>query len=431
MPRLTDDREDRFNEYITRLSTKIGHVDRHEPLRGYLIGLCLPGDRKSIEPMAARIDPYHVQALHQSMHHLVANAPWDDAKILREARNQVLGQMERHGSIAAWIVDDTAFPKKGNHSVGVARQYCGVLGKQENCQVSVSLSVANEAVSVPVAYRLYLPEEWTEDRMRCWNAGVPKVVTFIPKWRISLEQIMQLRNEGVQEAPIIADMGYGRVTEYRDHLTSLGIPYVLGVRNDTSVWPPGKGPLGPIRYCGQRRRPVRLRRDKKHRPISVLSLAKQLPKDAWNDQTWREGTKGIMKSRFAAVRVRAAHRDFKLHAPRSVEWLLIEWPIGEKEPTKFWLSTMPDDISLEQLVRLAMIRWRIERDYLEMKSEFGLDHYEGRSWRGFHHHGTLCIAAYAFIAAERARFSPSETLSFLKAARIPSGFKPRGSPCAT
>ncbi len=431
MPQLKDDRESRFNEYLTRLSIKIGHEDRHEPLRAYLIGLCLPGDRKSIEPMAARIDPYHVQALHQSMHHLVANAPWDDAEILREARNQVLEQMERHGSIAAWIVDDTAFPKKGNHSVGVARQYCGVLGKQENCQVPVSLSVANEAVSVPAAYRLYLPEEWTNDRRRCWNAGVPKSITFNPKWRISFEQIIQLRNEGVQEAPIVADIGYGRVTEFRDQLTSLGIPYVLGVRNDTSVWPPGKGPLGPNRYCGEGRRPVRLRRDKKHHPIAVLSLAKQLPKDAWKDQTWREGTKGIMQSRFAAVRVRVAHRDFKRHEPRPEEWLLIEWPRGEKEPTKFWLSTMPDNITLEQLVRLAMIRWRIERDYLEMKSEFGLDHYEGRNWRGFHHHGTLCIAAYAFMAAERARFSPSETLSFLKAARIPSGFKPRGAPCAT
>lgn len=431
MTRHADNREIRFNEYISRLSSKIGHKDRHEPLKAYLIGLCLPGDRKSIEPMAARIDPRYVQARHQSMHHLVANAPWNDIAIMREARNLVLEQMERHGSIAAWIIDDTSFPKKGKHSVGVARQYCGVLGKQENCQVPVSLSVVNEAVSIPVAYRLYLPEEWTSDSRRCRRVGVPKEVTFIPKWKISLEQIIHLRNEGVQEAPVVADQGYGRVTEFRDHLIDLKIPYVLGIRNDTTVWPPGKEPLKPAKYRRRGRYPTRLRRDKKHHPIAVLAIAKQLPKDAWKDQAWREGTKGVMKSRFAAVRVRAAHRDFKRHEPRPEEWLLIEWPRGEKEPTKFWLSTMPVDTTLEQLVRLAMIRWRIERDYLELKSEFGLDHYEGRNWRGFHHHASLCIAAYAFMAAERARFSPPEPLSFLRVARIPKGFKPRGSPSAT
>lgn len=431
MSRQIDDREFRFHDYLSRLATKIGHMDRHEPLRAYLMGLCLPGERKSIEPMAARIDPYHVRALHQSMHHFVANAPWKDNDILREARNQVLEQMERHGSIAAWIVDDTGIPKKGTHSVGVAKQYCGRLGKRDNCQVSVSLTVANEAVSIPVAYRLYLPKTWAENIISRRYSGVPKKIVFMTKWKIALEQIKWLKIEGVQEAPIISDIGYGNVTDFRDQLTDLTTPYVLEIRNDTSLWPLGKGPLKPAKFSGSGRYPCRLRRDKDHRPITALTLAKQLPMSAWKDQTWREGTKGIMRSRFAVVRVRSAHRDFKRREPRSEEWLLIEWPRGEKNPLKFWLSTMPSDTSLEQLVRLAKIRWRIERDYLEMKSEFGLGHYEGRSWRGFHHHASLCIAAYSFMAAERAHFSPPEPMSFLKAVPLPHGFKPRGSPCAT
>ncbi len=184
-------------------------MDRHEPLRAFLTGLCLPGERKSIEPMAARIDPRHVRARHQSMHHLVANAPWEDTAMLRIARDVVLAEMERHGPVAAWLVDDTGFPKKGQHSVGVAHQYCGALGKQANCQVAVTVTLANEAVSVPAAYQLYLPESWARDGKRRRAAKIPKTVTFRPKGQIALRAILALQAEGVARAPVVADAGYG------------------------------------------------------------------------------------------------------------------------------------------------------------------------------------------------------------------------------
>ena len=431
MNRTIFEYESRFYGYLDMLAEASGHQDRHKPLRNYIMGLCLPGKRKSIEPMAARVDSFNVRARHQSMHHFVANAPWDDIEPLRVARNQVLEQMERHGGVAGWLIDDTGMPKKGNHSVGVARQYCGVLGKQENCQVAVSLSIANEAASIPVAYRLYLPESWAGDDTRRRRAGVPEDITFHKKWEIALEQVAWLRDEGVPDAPVIADAGYGNVTEFRDKLTEMKSPYVVGIHCDTTVWLPGMEPLKPTKGSGRGRPPVRLCRNEKHRPIDVMALAKRIPTSAWHDLTWREGTKGKMHSRFAVLRVRPAHNDFNMHEPRPEEWLLIEWPKNESAPTKFWLSTMPPDTSIDQLIRLAKMRWRIERDYQELKDEFGLDHYEGRCWRGFHHHATLCIAAYAFVAAERARLSPPQPLSFLKVAPLPRGFKPRGSPCPT
>jgi len=423
-------RADRFAAYVDRLAAALGHRDRHEPLRAYVTGLCLPGDRKSIEPMAARVDPRHVRARHQSMHHFVADAPWDGAAVLRVARDWVLEPMARHGPVAAWLVDDTAFPKKGQHSVGVARQYCGVLGKQENCQVAVSVSVANDAVSLPVAYQLYLPESWARDRRRRRAVGVPDAVPFQPKWQIALGQLRALQAEGLPPAPVVADAGYGDTTEFREALTTAGIPYVVGVKAETTVWPPGKAPLPPKRWRGRGRPPMRVRRTAPHTPRSLKRLAADLPATAWRTVPWREGTRGAMRSRFARLRVRPAHRDEQRAAPRPEEWLLIEWPRGDPEPTKYWLSTLPETMPIAALVRLAKLRWRIERDYQELKDELGLDHFEGRGWRGFHHHGALCIAAYAFLAAERARFSPPEPLAFLRPARLPKGFTPRGAPGA-
>jgi len=420
----------RFQTYLQRLGDALGHADRREPLRAYVTALCLPGQRKSVEPMAARVDPRHVRARHQSMHHLVANAAWDDGAVLRVARETVLDAMERHGAVAAWIVDDTAFPKKGRHSVGVARQYCGVLGKQDNCQVAVTVTLTNEAVSVPAAITLYLPESWADDFRRRRTAGVPDDVPFRTKGQIALEQITTLLSEGVPVAPVLADAGYGVVTAWRDQLTLQGIPYVVGVTGATTVWPEGQAPLRPRRWKGRGRPPTRVRRSARHRPISIAELAETLLPAAWRSISWRQGTRGAMRSRFACLRVRPAHRDENHHEPRPEEWLLIEWPRGEPSPMKFWLSTMPPETPITQLVRLGMMRWRIERDYQELKDEFGLDHYEGRGWRGFHHHGILCIAAYAFLAAERARLSPPEPLSFLRHARLPKGFHPRGAPSA-
>ena len=423
-------RAHRFATYVDQLAAVLGHRDRHDPLRAYVTGLCLPGDRKSIEPMAARVDPRHVRSRHQSMHHFIADAPWDAAAVLRVAREWVLAPMAQHGPVAAWIVDDTGFPKKGQHSVGVARQYCGVLGKQDNCQVAVSVSVANEAVSLPVAYQLYLPESWAGDRRRRRAVGVPDAVTFQPKWQIALGQIQTLQAEGLPRAPVLADAGYGDTTAFREALTTAGLAYVVGVKKETTAWPPGEAPWPPKRWKGRGRPPTHVRRTATHTPQSLKHLAMALPTTAWRTVTWREGTRGAMRSRVARLRVRPAHRDEQRTAPRPEEWLLIEWPRGDAEPTKYWLSTLPETTPVAALVRLAKLRWRIERDYQELKDELGLDHFEGRGWRGFHHHGALCIAAYAYLAAERARLSPPVPLAFLRPARLPKGFTPRGAPGA-
>lgn len=431
MGKKSDSPSSRFEDYVTRLGTALGHADRLEPLRAYLTGLLLPGERKSVEPMAAKVDPRKVSARHQSMHHFVATAPWDAHALLAVARDYALEQLERHAPVAAWVIDDTGMPKKGSHSVGVARQYCGPLGKQDNCQVAVTVSLANSTMSLPCAYRLYLPEAWVHDRERRGIAGVPREVRFATKWELALAEIDRLLGDDLPPAPVVADAGYGVVTAFREGLTDRHLSYVVGITGATTVWPPGLQPRVPPRRSGPGRPPTRMRRSLRRHPQSVGQLASVLPERSWRTVRWREGTRGTMQSRFAAVRVRAAHRDDKRHEPREIEWLLIEWPTTESEPTKYWLSTVPERVSLEDLVRLTKIRWRIERDYEEMKNELGLDHYEGRGWLGFHHHGVLCIAAYAFLAAERARLSPPEPLAFLRTARLPGGFQPRGSPAAS
>lgn len=421
---------ERFEAYVERLSSVLGHADRREPLRQYLTGLLLPGERKSVEPMAAKIDPTHVRARHQSMHHFVANAPWEAETLLRVASDHALAQLERHAPVAAWVVDDTGIPKQGRHSVGVARQYCGVLGKRANCQVAVMVSLVNEVLSVPCAYRLYLPESWAHDPERRARVGVPRDVGFEKKWQIALDLIDPLRAEGLPPAPVLMDSGYGQATQFREALTTRGLVYAAGVTEDTTVWPPGQEPLPPEPWTGRGRRPKRLRRTDEHHPVSVRELAATLPAELYETVRWREGTRGRMASRFAAVRVRPAHRDTRRSTPWPVQWLLIEWPEGHNKPSHYWLSTAVESAALEDLVRLVQVRWRIERDFQELKDEIGLDHYEGRGWRGFHHHGVLCIAAYAFLAAERARLSPPLPVSFLQAAPLPEAFRPRGAAAA-
>jgi SRSO17 transposase len=431
MARKQADTEVRFTEYLARLAEVIGHADRKEPLRAYMAGLLLPGERKSVEPMAAKVDPRNVESRHQSMHHFVADAPWEARDVISTARAWALEQFERHGPIEAWVIDDTGFPKKGKHSVGVARQYCGVLGKQDNCQVAVSISLANDVLSVPAAYRLYLPELWAQDKARRRVARVPDEIKFQKKWQIVLEEIDRLLADGVPIAPMVMDAGYGTTTELRDELVTRDLEYVAGVQGEVTVWPKGKKPEAPKPYGGQGRPPTLLRRSPETKPLTVTKLAIQLPKSAWRSIRWRGGTKGDMRSRFARVRVRAAHRDYWRSEPRPEEWLLIEWPTGEQGPTKFWLSNVSAHTTITDLVHLAKVRWRIERDYQELKDEIGIDHYEGRGWVGFHHHGALCIAAYAFLAAERARLSPPAPLAFLKAPPVPRRFRPRGSPAST
>jgi len=412
------------------LANAAGHEDRHAPLKNYCKGLLLPGERKSIEPIAARLDPENVQRMRQSLHHLVAKAPWSDQTMLSEVRKHVLAAMQKQGPVVAWIVDDTGFPKKGRHSVGVTRQYCGQVGKQENCRVAVSLSVATWDSSLPIAYRLYLPKDWVEDAERREKAEVPEEVAFQTKPEIALDQIRAAVEAQVARGVVLADAAYGINTEFRDELSQLKLQYVVGVQSSLTVWEPGKQPL-PAKPRGKMGRPPRLlQRTADHQPVSVKQLAMSLPQKAFKQITWREGTERKLRSRFAAVRVRPAHRDYEKAELRAEEWLLIEWPRGEAEPSKYWISTLPSNTPLKALVKIAKHRWIIERDYQELKQELGLGHFEGRNWRGFHHHATLCIAAYGFLVAERTLFSPSARaghVGFIAAGPAPD-FRPRGSP---
>jgi SRSO17 transposase len=389
----------------------------------------MPIERKSVEPMAAVAAPAQVAAKHQSLLHFVGNAPWSDAAMLAKVGELVLPAITRRGPIEAWIIDDTGFPKKGRHSVGVTRQYCGQLGKQDNCQVAVRLSLANHDASLPVAYRLYLPEDWAADLERRHKAKVPQTIAFHTKPQIALAQIKAARAAGLPEGVVLMDAGYGNDTELRTQLTALGLRSVAGIGPKTAVWPPGTGPLPAPPGKGLGRPPTLLRRDEQHQPIAVKALALSLPREAWQTITWREGTADWLSSRFARQRVRPAHRDTKLSEPRAEEWLLIEWPENQTEPTKYWLATLPEEISFEGLVDLVKLRWRIERDYQELKQELGLGDYEGRGWRGFHHHATLCIAAYGFLIAERGALPPSGPGSSTPLSRsaIPEGYRPRGA----
>lgn len=411
------------------LAKAAGHADRNVPLKSYCTGLLLPGERKSVEPMAARLAPDNVRRMHQSLHHLVADAPWSDEAVLEQVRAYVLPAMTSKAPVRAWIVDDTGFPKKGKHSVGVARQYCGQLGKRDNCRVAVSLSVSTNTASLPIAVRLYLPESWANDEERRRQAGVPESIGFHTKPEIALAQIRQAVAEKITSAPVLADAGYGVDHKFRAGITELGLSYVVGVQSSTSVWAPGKAPLPAKPWSGQGRPPRLLRRNENHQPVAVRELALSLPSTAWRTITWRGGTKHALQSRFTALRVRPAHRDHEKAEPYAEEWLLIEWPKGESEPTKYWLSTLPPSTPVRELVRMAKQRWIIERDYEELKQELGLGHYEGRGWRGFHHHATLCIAAYGFLIAERSRFSPSARSGDveLRASPLPADFRPRGS----
>lgn len=434
-------RAERFATYIADLGSVLGDARRHGPMTSYCTGLLMPADRKSVEPMAAMTAPERTAAQHQSMLHFVGKGDWSDDAVLAKVRAHVLPAMTRAGAITAWIIDDTGFPKKGRHSVGVARQYCGQLGKQDNCQVAVSLSVANEHASIPVAYRLYLPESWTKDRDRCTDAGVPADIKFKTKPQIALEQIEWAVAAGLPCGVVLADAAYGVEAHFRSTVSRLALRYAVGVKSTTTVWAPGtaasrrrraSGTMPPPAYSGRGRRPVRPVRDAEHKPVSVEELALRLPENAWRKVTWRQGTNERLSGRFARVRVRSAHDRNAVTENIPEEWLLIEWPEDEEKPTKYWFSTLDATVTFAHLVHVVKQRWRIERDYLELKQEIGLSHFEGRGWRGFHHHATLCIAAYGFLVSERAAFPPCETLGpgLFETPEIPEGHRPRGAAAA-
>jgi SRSO17 transposase len=417
----------RFSRYLGQLEGSLGHADRASPFRAYVTGLLLPGDRKSVEPMAARVAPDRVRAVHQSMHHFVATAPWQADALIAKVREIVFPSIVKHGAITSWIIDDTGIPKKGVASVGVSHQYCGQVGKQANCQVAVSLSIANDFASLPIAYRLYLPRSWSDDRRRCHTAGVPTSVRFSTKPEIALEHLRMACAASVPRGVVVADAAYGNNTEFREGVAALSLCYMMAVQGSTTVWRPGEEPLPPRRRSRGGRPRTILRRRRGSAPEALIDLACDLPATAFADITWREGTKTTLSSRFAAVRVHVAHRDELRHVVRPAQWLLIEWPADETEPRKYWLSNLSESTPIADLVAHAQRRWRIERDYQELKDEIGLDHYEGRSWRGFHHHATLCIAAYGFLAAERGVFSPADIRAALPQSPLPAGFRPRGA----
>ncbi len=406
---VSEDSESRFARYVEGLTSVIGHADRAAPLRDYCVGLLAAEGRKSVEPMAAVTAPAGVSAQHQKLLHFVADAPWSDERVLAKVREMVVPAIERHGPIEAWIIDDTSYPKQGTHSVGVQHQYCGQLGKQANCQVVVTLSIANHDASLPIAYRLYLPQEWAEDAARRNKAHVPEAIAFKTKPQIALEQIRKACAAGVPRGVVLMDASYGSNSALRTGISALALTYVAGIVSTVKV----------------RATPDH---DARERRMSVKELALSLPKHAWRTITWREGSADRLRSRFARMRVRTA--PIRRAAGRAEETLLIEWPEGEAEPTKYWLATLDQDISFRHLVDIAKMRWRIERDYQELKQEIGLGHYEGRGWPGFHHHGTLCIAAYGFLISERETIPPSGPRSSrtLTKPAIPSSYRPRGAP---
>ena len=403
--------EARFAEYVDGLTSVIGHADRAAPLKGYCTGLLAAEGRRSVEPMAAVTAPAGVSAQHQKLLHFVANSTWSDSAVLAKVQEMVVPTIERHEPIQAWIIDDTSFPKQGKHSVGVHHQYCGQLGKQANCQVVVTLSIANHHASLPIAYQLYLPEEWAGDARR--KARVPEEIVFKTKPEIALEQVRAACAVGVARGVVLMDASYGSNSALRYGISALGLSYVAGIVPTIKVQAVSAGGA-PGESLGPR--------------VSAKELALGLPSHAWRKVTWREGTNERLSSRFARVRVRTS--PIRRAKERAEETLLIEWPEGEEEPTKYWLSTLPESTSFRRLVDIAKMRSRIERDYQDLKQEIGLGHYEGRGWIGFHHHGTLCIAAYGFLVSERETIPPSgpSRAGCLAKPALPDRYRPRGAP---
>ncbi len=374
----------------------------------YVSGLLLDGDRKSIQPMAARLvdDETQVDAMRQRLQECVVIGKWLDDGVGRLLAKKIDTELP---GIEAFVIDDTGIPKQGKHSVGVQRQYSGTLGRTGNCQVATSLHLAGERGSACIAFRLYLPETWANDPTRRRKAAVPDDIEFETKWQIALAQLDSALTWGVRRHVVLADAGYGDVGEFRDGLTARDLPYVVGVQGSHVVWAPGSSPRQP-RVPGRRGRPPTRYIDQKHPPVSLSDLALRAGRSAYRKVTWREGTRGPQSSHFAFLRVRSAHRHAHGEPPGVEQWLIAEWPLDEDKPTKYWLSTLPSTIPKKQIVRLAKLRWRVERDYQDLKGEIGLDHFEGRTWRGFHHHATLCAVAHAFLALRRALSPPADAM---------------------
>lgn len=375
----------RLEAFLEDLFAPLGRRERRYWGGVYVRGLLLDGERKSIEPLARRVPDGNVQALQQ----FIGQSPWEYAPLRRQLSEKAAREISPR---PVWILDDTGFPKKGEHSVGVGRQYSGSLGGVGNCQVAVSLHLGVDQSCIPLNFSLYLPSDWTDNPERLARAGVAKGTTFQTKFELALGLIDEALTWDIPRGVVLCDSFYGKSQEIRNGLIERGLEYVAEISSRNSVLASAPGPdhrLG--------RPPVNPTR------LPVKEMAKTLPAWRWKSICWREGTRKRLASRFTAIRVDlgVSHRRGAIPQPR--QWLLIEWPRKEPEPTKFWLSNLPPQTGLSRLVYLAKARWLIERSYQEMKEELGLDHYEGRGFLGWHHHVTMVMVAYAFLLLEKLR----------------------------
>ena len=380
---------ERLKGFLDEMLVNLGRSERRQWGDVYVRGLLTTAGRKATASMATRVSDGNVQAMQQ----FIGQSPWPWEPLRKELAKRMAEALR---PAAAWAVDDTGFPKKGDHSVGVARQYTGTLGKIGNCQVAVSLHYATDDAAAPLDFALYLPEEWLEEERR-QKAGIPKDVIFQPKWALALALIDRALAWEVPGGVIVADAGYGNNTEFRTGLTKRNLLFVVGIQNATTAWvDSGHLEASPAGRRGRpRHKPLEV-----GAPISVLEISQGRPPELWRRVTWREGTKGPMTSRFAATRVLPSHSYQHGGVKEDTLWLLTEWPEAEAAPTKFWLANLPGDTSLLSLVRLAKIRWWIEQGYQQLKDELGMDHYEGRSWQGWHHHVTMTMLAFGFLTLE-------------------------------
>jgi SRSO17 transposase len=382
--------EGRLERYLDQLGELLGNRPRRASFAAYAMGLLSESERKSIEPLAARASatPAHASAAHQKLHHFIANTTWSDHEVRLAAARYAIAAMEERDPMVAWVIDDTGFLKQGKHSVAVQRQYTGSAGKTANCQVAVSLSVTTRTEHLPIDFALFLPESWTEDPERRRKAKVPEEATFKTKHELALEMIEQAARDKIPGTIVLADSFYGHSRPFRETVHLFGFDYGMAIYSNDTMWVLDR------------------REHRRGAPRTAKEIALDLGEKRFRRCTWREGTNRKLFSRFALLRVKVpVEEGLTAHA----EWLLIEWPYGEKEPTNFFLTTLPKRMSKKQIVRLIKERYRTEQAYEELKGELGLDHFEGRSFPGWHHHVSVVLCAYAFLVAERSRAFPPST----------------------
>jgi SRSO17 transposase len=390
LAQLPPDSQDRLETFFAEIGAILRHKKKRASFAMYALGLLGTGERKSFEPIAMQFctEPEQADALHQRVQHFVTDADWSDRDVRRAAAKHAIAAMTERSPVRAWIIDDTGFIKQGSHSVGVQRQYTGTAGKVTNCQIGVSLVVASDEMHVPIDFDLYLPECWANDAKRRAEAKIPDEVRFRTKPEIALDLIQRAALDRLPGDIILADAAYGESADFRAYIRLIGFDYAVGVQKNLTAW---------VLDSAERRRDA---------PMALSQIAAQLGPGRFRRVTWRDGTKAALSSRFAFARVKLPRRDNLEPETHDAEWLVVEWPEGEAEPTKYFLTTLGRRLSKKQIVRLIKERYRTERAYQELKGELGLDHFEGRRYRGWQHHVSVALACYAFVIGERVRAFP-------------------------